>query len=244
MAGKTKKKLTVTQMRSVIKFLIGVNIVLLIAVIVLSVLLAVSRSKSSKDAVSIIKPDGKYTVCLDPGHGGSDIGATGINNIHEKDGNLKLSLKVAKLLKKNGVKVVMTRDDDSTVSSEDRAAIANDCNADLYLALHRNYAANPEACGVEAWIYSSGSEKNHAIAETILSNLEKAGISDNRGVRTGTQFDSDNDYIVIKQTNMTSLIIEMGFISNEKDVELYDDNMDDYAAAIANGIIEWLNEYQ
>lgn len=40
------------------------------------------------------------------------------------------------------------------------------------------------------------------------------------------------------------LIIEMGFISNEKDVELYDDNMDDYAAAIANGIIEWLNEYQ
>ena len=103
MAGKTKKKLTVTQMRSVIKFLIGVNIVLLVAVIVLSVLLAVSRSKSSKDAVSIIKPDGKYTVCLDPGHGGSDIGATGINNIHEKDGNLKLSLKVAKLLKKNGV---------------------------------------------------------------------------------------------------------------------------------------------
>ena len=244
MAGKTKKKLTVTQMRSVIKFLIGVNIVLLVAVIVLSVLLAVSRSKSSKDAVSIIKPDGKYTVCLDPGHGGSDIGATGINNIHEKDGNLKLSLKVAKLLKKNGVKVVMTRDDDSTVSSEDRAAIANDCNADLYLALHRNYAATPEACGVEAWIYSSGSEKNHAIAETILSNLEKVGISDNRGVRTGTQFDSDNDYIVIKQTNMTSLIIEMGFISNEKDVELYDDNMDDYAAAIANGIIEWLNEYQ
>ena len=61
---------------------------------------------------------------------------------------------------------------------------------------------------------------------------------------SGTQFDSDNDYIVIKQTNMTSLIIEMGFISNEKDVELYDDNMDDYAAAIANGIIEWLNEYQ
>ena len=235
MAGKTKKKLTVTQMRSVIKFLIGVNIVLLIAVIVLSVLLAVSRSKSSKDAVSIIKPDGKYTVCLDPGHGGSDIGATGINNIHEKDGNLKLSLKVAKLLKKNGVKVVMTRDDDSTVSSEERASIANDCDADLYLALHRNYAANPEA---------SGSEKNHAIAETILSNLEKVGISDNRGVRTGTQFDSDNDYIVIKQTNMTSLIIEMGFISNEKDVELYDDNMDDYAAAIANGIIEWLNEYQ
>ena len=160
-----------------------------------------------------------------------------------KDGNLKLSLKVAKLLKKNGVTVVMTRDDDSTVSSEDRAAIANDSNADLYLALHRNYAANPEACGVEAWIYSSGSEKNHAIAETILSNLEKVGISDNRGVRTGTQFDSDNDYIVIKQTNMTSLIIEMGFISNEKDVELYDDNMDDYAAAIANGIIEWLNEY-
>ena len=53
MAGKTKKKLTVTQMRSVIKFLIGVNIVLLITVIVLSVLLAVSRSKSGKDAVWI-----------------------------------------------------------------------------------------------------------------------------------------------------------------------------------------------
>lgn len=137
----------------------------------------------------------------------------------------------------------MTRNDDSTISSEERASIANNCNADLYLALHRNYAADSSACGVEAWIYSSGSEKNHAIAETILNNLEEVGISNNRGVRTGTQFNSQDDYIVIEQTNMTSLIIEMGFISNETDVELYDENMDDYAAAIANGIIAWLNEY-
>ncbi len=85
--------------------------------------------------------------------------------------------------------------------------------------------------------------RNHAIAETILNNLEEVGISNNRGVRTGTQFNSQDDYIVIEQTNMTSLIIEMGFISNETDVELYDENMDDYAAAIANGIIAWLNEY-
>lgn len=241
-AKRTKKKLTVTQMRSVIKFLIGSNIVLLIGIVVLSVLLALSKSDST-DAISILKPEGNYTVCLDPGHGGSDIGATGINDIHEKDGNLKLSLKVAKLLKKNGVKVVMTRNDDSTISSEERASIANNCNADLYLALHRNYAADSSACGVEAWIYSSGSDKNHAIAETILNNLEEVGISNNRGVRTGTQFNSQDDYIVIEQTNMTSLIIEMGFISNETDVELYDENMDDYAAAIANGIIAWLNEY-
>jgi N-acetylmuramoyl-L-alanine amidase len=76
-----------------------------------------------------------------------------------------------------------------------------------------------------------------------LDQLEAVGISQNRGVRVGTQFDSENNYIVIKQTNMTGLIIEMGFISNETDVELYDENMDDYAAAIANGIISWLNEY-
>jgi N-acetylmuramoyl-L-alanine amidase len=236
---KSSNKMTVKQMRGVIKFLIWTNVILLLAVLVLSILLAKSRTSR----VNIIKPERSYTVCIDPGHGGTDTGAIGLNGLYEKDGNLQLSLKVAKLLEDNGVNVVMTRTDDSTVESEERATIANDSNADLFLALHRNYTASSEAHGVEAWIHSSGSERSYAIANSILDQLEAVGISQNRGVRVGTQFDSENNYIVIKQTNMTGLIIEMGFISNETDVELYDENMDDYAAAIANGIISWLNEY-
>lgn len=241
-SGRASKKMTVKQMHSLIKFLIFSNVILLVAIVVLSVMLAKSKSEDT-EAISITKPQGDFIVCVDPGHGGSDTGAIGINDTYEKDGNLELALKVANLLTDNGVTVVLTRDDDSSISSEERAAIANDANADLFIALHQNYAADSSAYGVEAWIYSSGSDKNYSIAETILNNLEEVGISQNRGVKTGTQFNSDYDYEVIRDTNMTSLIIELGFISNETDVTLFSENMDDYAVAITNGIITWLNEY-
>lgn len=237
-----KKKLTVKQLRSLVTFLVVANIILLIIVAAFSIYVITSNRKK-QSVTALAKPTGDFTVCIDPGHGGSDTGAIGLYDTCEKDGNLKLALKVRDYLEDSGVKVIMTRDADETVSQETRASIANQSDADLFIALHQNYAESREAYGVETWIYSNGSEMNYAIADIILNKLEKVGISKNRGVRTGTQFDSENDYTVIKATNMTSLIIEMGFISNEHDIELFDDNMEDYAKAIAAGTIEWLNQY-
>lgn len=233
------KKLTVKQLHTLVAFLVTTNIILLIGLAVLAVLLARARSQNSSKTIAQMD----YIVCLDAGHGGSDIGATGADGRYEKDDNLKLTLAVAEELRKNGIQVVLTRNDDSTISSDDRSMIANESNADLYLALHRNYAASTSAHGVEAWIHSSASDKSYNIANSILEALESVGISDNRGVRIGTQWDVESNYTVIKQTSMTSLIIELGFISNDEDLELFDEHMEEYADAIADAIIRWLNEY-
>ena len=82
-----------------------------------------------------------------------------------------------------------------------------------------------------------------AAADDILTNLEEVGITDNRGVRIGTQGDSDDDYAVIRDTDMTSMIIEMGFMTSQDDLDYFNENIENYAKAISNGIVEWLNEY-
>lgn len=80
-------------------------------------------------------------------------------------------------------------------------------------------------------------------ADDILSNLEEVGITANRGVRIGTQGDSDDDYAVIRDTDMTSMIVEMGFMTNQDDLDYFNENLENYAKAISNGVVQWLNDY-
>lgn len=236
---KGRKKLTVKQLHMLVAFLITTNILLLIGIMILAILLAKRKDPDSDDVI----PKKDYVVCIDPGHGGTDVGALGVDGRYEKDDNLKLSLAVAKELRKSGIQVVLTRSDDSTVSLDERSNIANDANAELFVSLHRNQAASNTAQGVEVWIHTSASDKSYSIASSILEAMEDVGISQNRGVRIGTQGDTDSNYAVIRQTNMTSMIVETGFVSNEEDLELFDEHLDEYADAIADAIVRWLNEY-
>jgi N-acetylmuramoyl-L-alanine amidase len=151
---------------------------------------------------------------------------------------------VAEALKKSGVTVVMSRSDDSDTELDYRSEFANDAGADIFVSLHRNSTAQANTSkGIEIWIHSSGSERSYAAADDILNNLEEVGITENRGVRIGTQGDSDSDYAVIRDTYMTSMIIEMGFMTNQEDLDMFNDNLDNYAKAISNGVVQWLNDY-
>ena len=243
--SKRKKKMTVKQLRTLVTFLVIINIVLLLSVLVLGIFLArANMGKSKQQTVKLKKANDAYTVCVDAGHGGSDVGAVGLDGSYEKDDNLRLALKVKEALEKSGVNVIMTRSDDSDTQLDSRSVIANKAKADLFVSLHRNSTAKANTTkGIEIWIHSSGSERSYAAADDILSSLEKVGISDNRGVRIGTQGDSDDDYAVIRDTDMTSMIIEMGFMTSQDDLDYFNENLDNYAKAISNGAVEWLNEY-
>lgn len=244
MAGKS---MTAKQMRSIIHFLVIVNIVLIIGIVVIAILYAKqlnSKDDNSRQAFTYTKANGDYIVCIDAGHGGSDVGAEGLDGSYEKDDNLELALLVEKNLKKSGVKTIMTRTDDSTTDLSYRSKLANDADADLFVSLHRNSTASSKKVkGVEIWIHSSGSDRSYAIADNILSALEDVGVSKNRGVRIGTIDGSDSNYAVIRETEMTSLILEMGFMTNKEDQRLFDDNIEEYANAISNAIVDWLNQY-
>lgn len=243
--SKRKKKMTVKQLRALVTFLVIINIILLLSVLVLGIFLArANMGKSKQQTVKLKKANDTYTVCVDAGHGGSDVGAVGLDGSYEKDDNLRLALKVKEALEESGVNVIMTRSDDSDTQLDSRSVIANKAKADLFVSLHRNSTVKANTTkGIEIWIHSSGSERSYAAADDILFNLEKVGISDNRGVRIGTQGDSDDDYAVIRDTDMTSMIIEMGFMTSQDDLDYFNENLDNYAKAISNGAVEWLNEY-
>lgn len=243
--SKRKKKMTVKQLRALVAFLVVINIILLLCILVLGIFLAkASKGKGQQQTIRLKRANDTYTVCVDAGHGGSDVGAVGLDGSYEKDDNLRLALKVADALEKSGVNVVLTRSDDSDTQLSSRSVIANDAKADLFVSLHRNSTAAANTTkGIEIWIHSSGSERSYAAADDILTNLEGVGITNNRGVRIGTQGDSDDDYAVIRDTDMTSMIIEMGFMTSQDDLDYFNENLDNYAKAISNGIVEWLNEY-
>lgn len=179
------------------------------------------------------------TVVVDAGHGGNDAGAMDKTATkYEKDDVLKVALLVKQYLEEQGVTVIMTRSDDSFVSLDDRCAIANNSNADLFVSIHRNYIENVQAQGVETWVRISKPEADVKLGESIMSMLAQTPISNNRGVCYGYIDNINVDYQVNRETNMPSCLIELGFMSDDEDNKLFDAHYRDYARAISDGIIQ------
>lgn len=184
--------------------------------------------------------DGEFVVCIDPGHGGNDVGCVGADDSYEKNDVLKLSQYIVHLLEQKGVKVITTRSTDVWVNLEDRPAFANEHNADLLLSLHRNnYEEDESVKGFEAWINSTDSDNSNELAGLIMAGLENAGISKNRGVKKGSQGSTSDNYAVNIGSRMPSVLLEMGFMSSPTDNQLFRSNTEQYAKVIVEAIIQW-----
>lgn len=168
------------------------------------------------------------TIFLDAGHGGTDAGAVN-GSRYEKNDNLSLAKAVKALLMKQGFTVIMAREDDTYMSLASRTSKANAVNADLFVSLHRNSFTNATANGVEIWVYTTAGAVDEAAAGAVLEQLAAVGVQTNRGVKKG-------NYHVLRESKMTSMLIELGFISNAKDNELLDKHFDAYATGIVKGI--------
>lgn len=179
-------------------------------------------------------PDAK-TICIDPGHGGSSTGAV-LGDREEKDDNLRLSLKVRDILVERGYTVVMTREDDTYVSLEDRCKLANKARAALFISIHRNSSDSPNAVGMEMWVHSTKPTDDTLLAQNILDSLDVVGISANRGIHSGYRDGEDLNYYINRRTKMPSVLAEIGFISSVDDNKDFDEKLDAYALAIADGI--------
>jgi N-acetylmuramoyl-L-alanine amidase len=97
-------------------------------------------------------------VLLDPGHGGSDPGAIGSGGLKEKDVTVDIARRAAKALSQDGLTVVLSRDNDRTVSLEERAALANSAGADLFVSIHCNAAENRAKHGIETYVLDTASD--------------------------------------------------------------------------------------
>ena len=177
------------------------------------------------------------TVIIDPGHGGMDPGAV-YKGRQEKDDNLRLALAVGELLSQNGVDVLYTRTDDVYDSPYRKAMIANESGADYLISFHRN--ASPiagNASGIETLVYADRGVAAQ-MARDINRELAALGFRDIGVIeRPGLA--------VLRRSRMPAVLIETGFIDNDADNLKFDEEFEEIAAAISNGILETLkNEGQ
>jgi N-acetylmuramoyl-L-alanine amidase len=122
---------------------------------------------------------GLRKIVLDPGHGGKDPGAIGPNGAAEKDIVLSIAKKLAARLKNEmGVEVVLTRKDDRFIPLEDRTAIANNEDADLFISLHMNASVNPEARGIETYYLDNTTDEAAVRLAARENSTARKNISD------------------------------------------------------------------
>ena len=167
-------------------------------------------------------------IIIDAGHGGENPGAS-YEGRKESEDALRLAMAVGRILADDGFDVVYTRTDDETQSVRDKAAIANESGADLFISIHRNAAARDNLYnGVQTLIYGPGGLRQE-VAQNIVDELETVGFQ-NLGVENRPEL------VVLNKTQMPAVLVEAGFIDSDKDNELFDSRFQEMAQAIAAGI--------
>ena len=175
-----------------------------------------------------------YSIMMDAGHGGRDPGAV-YNGRQEKDDTLRLALAVGENLQNNGIDVEYTRTTDVYETPYEKAMEANEAGVDLFISIHRNsFPSDNTAFGVESLVYDLSGLK-YEIAESVNQQLEAVGFR-NLGVKARPNL------VVLKRTKMPAVLIEVGFINSDVDNRLFDENFNDIALAISDGILDVLRD--
>lgn len=175
-------------------------------------------------------------VIIDAGHGGPEPGAV-YNGRKEKDDNLQLAFDVGNALERRGIQVVYTRVNDVYDSPYEKAAMGNQSGADFFLSLHRNAMPVPgTGSGIESLVYSDQGTAG-LLARNINEQLASVGWTD-LGVKERPGL------VVLRKTSMPAVLVEAGFIDNEKDNAFFDANMAATADAIADGILRTFEELE
>ncbi len=192
----------------------------------------VSKEDTAKKKPSLIS--NYFTVVIDAGHGGTDVGATR-NNIYEKDITLKVSKLVEKNLNKKNVKTYMVRDKDKTVSLAERCEFSNEKKPDVFVSVHVNSSTNDTSFGVETHWYKEDSKK---LADCVHRELQKKM----KNWKTNDRGLFKSQFYVINHTEAPAILCEIGFISNknERDGLMSAKRQEETAEAIADGIYNYL----
>lgn len=228
------------------------NIIFLILVLCAIVLLSdetVSVMKNiflrtSKEVITSNQP----VVVIDPGHGGRDPGKIGVNNALEKDINLAIALELKELLELNDITVVMTRESDIGLYSENdknrksadlkkRVSIVNGNNALLTVSIHQNSFPDASVEGAQVFYYSNSKEGKD------LANKLQESISSEISDGNQRKAKANQSYYMLKKATCPIVIVECGFLSNQKEAKLLveEEYQRKMAWAIHMGIMQYCN---
>ncbi|MEK4231324.1 N-acetylmuramoyl-L-alanine amidase family protein [Solibacillus sp. FSL H8-0538] len=167
-------------------------------------------------------------IIFDYGHGGKDPGAT-YKGRHEADDVLRIGQAIAKRLRDAGVQIDETRTSNQALSLEQRVKMEWKKTYDFFISFHRN-AFKPEvATGAEVFVYKSINAKSKPLADKIQSALVNVGFR-NRGVK-------EAEFYVLKHTRAPALLLEIGFIDNSADNQLFDSKFEELVEGMAHAIL-------
>lgn len=222
-----------------------------VGLIVLALLIQIPIEKSETTWKTWSFPLAGKTIVIDPGHGGPDGGAVGADETNEKEIALAVSKKLRDFLQQAGALVYLTREEDTDLASEDtkglsrrksedirnRLEFIHQKNADLFLSIHLNAIPSPRWSGAQTFYYPKFDESRHLakmIQAEIVRNLEN----------TDRAALAINGMYLLKHAEIPSALVEIGFLSNERERESL--KLDEYqhqmAASIYEGILRYLTE--
>ena len=218
------------------------KIEMMVLLLILAGLLSLSKNLQKYVSSGNVIAAGKVIV-IDSGHGGDDPGKIGINQAKEKDVNLKIAKKVKKRLKKEGWKVVMTREEDVMLGDAQkgnrkihdmkaRVELINKTMPAMAVSIHQNSYQEAEIHGAQVFYYSH-SQDGKRMAETMQRALLMADEENTR------QAKGNDTYYLLKRTEVPTIIVECGFLSNPQEAEKLteDGYQKKLAQAITSGII-------
>ena len=207
--------------------------------------------KENSEDVMKYMPVTNKVIILDAGHGGIDSGTLNDDKtILEKDINLAITHKIRELLESSGAHVILTREDDSSLYVEDgkktirqkynenlknRKKIIQESSADMFISIHLNKFQESKYYGAQTF-YPAGKEDDKQLATYIQGELKRVvDKTNNRKIK------STNDIYLIKDNEIPSTLIECGFLSNDKEAKLLND--EEYQDRIAWSIYVGIQKY-
>jgi len=174
-------------------------------------------------------------ICIDPGHSGPfEVGAYAAG-VTEAEVNLQVSKILAKMLESAGHQVILTREGDV---GDDlltwRVEMAEDFGADIFISIHCNSVIDPESHGTEVFHFP-GSESGQALAACIQAGLIAVCHTTDRGIKTNEKWN------VLKDTTCPAVLVELAFLSNDKEREMLTDRFVQRMFAV--GIVQGVAKY-
>lgn len=187
-------------------------------------------------------PLNRRVIVIDAGHGGFDPGMVS-GKIEEKNINLSIAKKLQTYLEQGGATVIITRADDSDLgkgkSSDMRARrlIANTSHADIFVSIHQNSFSSPSVKGAQVF-YFNQSDNSQKLATYIQDRLREFVDSGNKYKEK-----ANNNYYVLKQTEMPAVLVECGFLTNstERGKLTSEEYQEKIAWGIYLGIVDYFN---
>ena len=240
------------------RLITGMTVILLLAVYTgMYIVLPAARQTAGKNETSESRQEEnqtaqadstKRTVVLDSGHGGFDPGKESSDGILEKHINLAIAERLKELLEKEGIRVMMTRTDDNGLYTESdsnkkiadmkkRCAIIDAAKADIVVSIHQNSYHEENVFGAQVFYYKTSTEGEKAAA-VIQEALQEVNPENTKKIK------ANDTYYLLKKTEVPTVIVECGFLSNYAEAEklVSEDYQKKLAEAVTKGILQYLKD--